>query len=401
MATLFALLIGAAAAFVAHSVAEPRGPGLFDRHAVLPWALIFVAFGVAGGLLLASFQGHPRRSPGLVPWAATGLFTALIWAAAGSDWIWPAFLLGFMGGLIDAPLRTAYQRSVPADAGGNAMAVMNLVNYLAGSLAVLMLELVRLPPYSLAGLLWCLAGLAGVAVVVAWLGLFHESLELLVEIVMWPMYRIRAYGPGAHVFPMRGPVLVIANHAARFDPIWLAIVIPRWLTPLMGSEFYDRPVLHFLMRRLVRAIRVPEATVRREAPELEEAIAVLDRGDCIVLFPEGHLKRRAELALRRFGQGVWRILSRRPQTLVVVCWIEGGWGSYASWAGGPPMRGKPLDWRRRIDICIEPPRTVPAAVLDSKTATRLYLMNACLEARKHLDLAKPSLGQRGTPLSRK
>src|SRR5262249_30186000 len=103
-----------------------------------------------------------------------------------------------------------------------------------------------------------------------------------------------AYGPGVTKVPLRGPLLIVANHTAWFDPLWIAKVVPRRIIPMMGSDFYDLPVMSWVMRRIVGAIRVQTATFRREAPELQEAIAELDRGGCVVLFPEGRLRRWPE-----------------------------------------------------------------------------------------------------------
>jgi 1-acyl-sn-glycerol-3-phosphate acyltransferase len=297
-----------------------------------------------------------------------------------------------MGGLVNVPLRAAYQEAVPADARGNGMAVMNTANYLCMTLlAALLFGLARLQIVSAAGQLWLLAALAIVGMLQAWRELLRDSLELVMEIVIWPMYRVHTYGPGRDQVPRRGPLLIIANHAAWLDPIWLGKVVPRSLTPLMTSIYYDRPVLHWLMTKAVRAIRVPASTFRREAPELKEAAAALDRGACVIIFPEGAMRRRSEQPLRQFGQGVWRLLSWRPATPVVVCWIEGGWGSLTSYKGGPPLVHKSLDWWRRIDIALEAPQVLDVALLSDQRATRTYLMNACLDARRHLGLERLAL----------
>jgi 1-acyl-sn-glycerol-3-phosphate acyltransferase len=187
------------------------------------------------------------------------------------------------------------------------------------------------------------------------------------------MYRIEAHGPGCREIPLRGPLLVIANHSAWFDPLWLAKILPRRLTAMMTSRFFDLPILHWLMRNVAGAIRVPATAFRREAPELQEAVAVLDRGGCVLIFPEGAMRRRSEDWLRHFGQGVWRILRQRPTTPVVVCWIEGGWGSFTSYDGGPPTVNKRLDWRRQIDVAVDSPHVLDPALLADHHATRDYL----------------------------
>jgi 1-acyl-sn-glycerol-3-phosphate acyltransferase len=141
-----------------------------------------------------------------------------------------------------------------------------------------------------------------------------------------------------------------------------------------------------MMVRVVRAIRVERSAFRREAPELQEAIAALDRGECVAIFPEGFLKRRADQGLRQFGQGVWRILRERPTVPVIVCWIEGGWGSYTSYYNGPPTVNKRLDWWRPIAVAIGEPQVLDPALLEDQRATRSYLMRTCLEQRNYLGL---------------
>jgi 1-acyl-sn-glycerol-3-phosphate acyltransferase len=144
------------------------------------------------------------------------------------------------------------------------------------------------------------------------------------------------------------------------------------------------------MVHVVGAIRVPEATFRREAPELHVAADVLRRGGCLLIFPEGGLRRREDQLARPFGQGVWHILRELPQTPVVVCWIEGGWGSFMSYRSGLPMTNKPMDWWRAIRVGVAEPRVIDPAVLADQRATRAYLQRACLECRRYLGLDVPA-----------
>lgn len=342
-----------------------------------------VQAGLAAGSLLAAIQGHPRRMLGLVPPAALGLVAVLLWAALGTSSPFDRIgllLFGLMGGLIAVPLRTLYQFAVPAEMRGNGMAFM----LAATSLAALAPTLFRISDIGFR--MWLLVVLAAAGALVLCRVLLREAIEQLGEIVLWPMYRIRAHGPGRFQIPQRGALLVIANHTAWFDPLWLAKVLPRRLTPMMTSKFFDLPILHWLMRNVAGAIRVPFGAFRREAPELQEAVAVLDRGGCVLIFPEGSMKRQPEQSVRPFGQGVWRILRQRPETPVVACWIEGGWGSYTSYCGGLPAVNKPLDWWWPIEIALETPQRLDPALLADQHATRHYLMHACLEARRHLGL---------------
>jgi 1-acyl-sn-glycerol-3-phosphate acyltransferase len=150
--------------------------------------------------------------------------------------------------------------------------------------------------------------------------------------------------------------------------------------------FYDRTFIHWWMVRVVGAIRVEAAGFRREAPELQTAIGLLQQGKCLVIFPEARLRTSEEVPLRPFGQGVWHILRAVPETVVVPLWIEGGWGSWSSYRGGPPMKNKRFDRWRPIDLGVGMPAPLPHEVLQDQRQTREYLHAACLACRGYLGL---------------
>ena len=220
-----------------------------------------------------------------------------------------------------------------------------------------------------------------------WLRFLRAFVELCLEPFARLLYRVRAKGPGVKGFLPFGPCLVIANHAFWFDPCILGLVLPRPITPIMTASFYKVWFLRPLLKHVFRVIVVPETAMKRDTPEVDGAIAALDRGEVVVIFPEGYLRRKEEFPLRRFGQGVWRILSARPDTPVVPCWIEGGWGSKFSHKGGPPgAKSKKMDLRRTIKVGIGFAELVSAELLANGIATRIHLMNRVAEVRAEVGL---------------
>jgi 1-acyl-sn-glycerol-3-phosphate acyltransferase len=381
LACLRAALVAAAALILADL---PAAGGL-DPDAVRQ-AVLLIGAGAAVGAAAAGFQTHPRRALGLIPIAATGLFGALL-AAVFNPLPWfpiLAMTLGLFAGVAGPAFRAATQAAVPVRLPATPIDAVGAV------LALLLLALIGAGVLSPAGA-WCgaLAAVLGLVAFAAWLLLFIPALELVVEWLVWPMYDIVAHGPGADRIPRRGPLLVVANHSSYADPFWVSKVVPRKVVPMMTSVFYDLPGLRWMMGHLVGAIRVQAATFRREAPELREVVDRLRRGRCVLLFPEGTLRKREEQLLLPFGQGIWHILKELPQTPVVVCWIEGGWGSFASYCAGPPMKNKRLDFRRRIDIYLSEPLILDALMLADHRTTRDHLRRACLACRRGLGLAAP------------
>jgi 1-acyl-sn-glycerol-3-phosphate acyltransferase len=264
--------------------------------------------------------------------------------------------------------------------------LLMIIAAIGGSLTLFLL----LRPLSQDARLGCLALLAAAGAALAWKVFAREFVETPIALVQRVMYRLRTHGPGLAALPKEGPLLIISNHTCWLDPLWHGTVLPRPLIPMMTSLYYDKPIMRWFMANIFRAIRVPAERHKQEVPDLNEAVQRLEQGQCVILFPEGWTRRRDDQPLRRFGRGVWYILQQLPETPVVACWIEGGWGSYTSYRGGPPMTNKPFDLRRPIDIAISAPKVLDPNIVADHRATRTHLFEAVAAARQHLGLPSAS-----------
>jgi 1-acyl-sn-glycerol-3-phosphate acyltransferase len=337
----------------------------------------------AVGAFLTLLYWHPYRVLGLAPLALVAVTAAAIWSAVAGGWGDVAVAVASCGlGLSSGAVASRLDEGGRWEGWRTELRVPALV-----VLGAVLVVLARLLPPGLAGPFARVGYPVGLGLVTlfAWLRLFRPTFELSAEPVLWVMYKVRGVGPGLVEFPTSGPCLVVANHACWLDPVFLAKVLPRRITPMMTSKFYDAPVLRRMMRAF-GVIRVPDATYKQDPAEIREAIAALDRGECVVIFPEGFLRRSEEKPLKRFGRGVWQILRERPTTPVFACWIEGGWGSYCSYYNGKPTKNKKPDLRRPIGLGVSAAAVVDPATLEAHLPTRLFLMNRVAEARKHLGL---------------
>lgn len=347
----------------------------------LPRAPVFFG-GWLVGLLLPRLFRYRSRVQGFAPYAVTAAAGVAIVAEALGGWSPTSIGLfcGCLGVAVGSVLRyrdrfRAEYRHFLAASGVAALLAVGIV----GAFVVLG------PPLREA-YRWALLVLVIATALWAWAAILRQAFEIAAEPPMWLMFRVSVAGPGLKDFPLTGPSLVIANHASWLDPILVAKIVPRQVTAMMTAGFYDLPLIRPLVSRVLHIIRVHEVAVRREAPEVREAIAALDAGKCVIVFPEGYLRRKEDQLLRRFGQGVWQILKARPATPVVALWLEGVWGSYLSHRNGPPRKNKRPDIRRRVRIGVSSAEAVPADILADGLSTRLYLMNKVLDARQHLGL---------------
>jgi 1-acyl-sn-glycerol-3-phosphate acyltransferase len=346
----------------------------------------FALAATVGGLV-SGLNRHPFRHGGFVLCGALIVAGSILCLRFWDPGLGPLLGLGFGLGLSIAPLVNFYLTwTTPRRYGVAASLIVAVACAAAFVLAAILVNLGDDAAAARTPLLDILVVVTGLAAGGSLASFFRPAMEGTAEILLWFAYRIRAYGPGLDHLPTRGPCLLIGNHAAWFDPLFLAKFAPAPITPMMTSKFYDLPILAWLMRHVIGTIRVPDKSLRHEAPELKEAVAALDRGECVVLFPEGFLRRKEDVPLRRFGRGVWQILSDRPQTPIFACWIEGSWGSYFSYRSGPPTKGKRFDFWRPIRVGVTGPIVVDAALLKDHMATRTFLMRQVAEARRPLGL---------------
>ncbi|HEV3384979.1 MAG TPA: lysophospholipid acyltransferase family protein, partial [Gemmata sp.] len=325
--------------------------------------LISLVIGAITGGLIPFLYWAPYRSLGLVDYAATAWFAVSIYSVATGHW--PGWAHGIPLGIIISAITRARRGTEPPEETYWLVAA-GLIGAAAGWVFISQGR-----PFIAAG--YYVLAISSSLLVWVWIRLFRPAFEMTLEPVVWLLYKVYGRGSGLKDFPRTGPCIVIANHACWLDPLFLAKVLPRPVTPMMTGRFYNLPILRRLMIAF-GVIQVSEKVIKKDAPEIREAIAALDRGECLVIFPEGYLRRTEEQLLRRFGQGIWQILQARPNTPIYACWIEGGWGSYTSYLNGLPTKNKKVDIRRPLGIGVSPAATVPQEILTDHMQTRFYLM---------------------------
>ena len=108
--------------------------------------------------------------------------------------------------------------------------------------------------------------------------------EAFVRGVLSSIWGIKTTGL-EHV-PLEGPVIIAVNHASVIDPPLMAVAVAPRRRPFgVGKkELFEKPVLGWWLRNIGNfpIDRTGDATSAMRA-----ALAVLERGGCLVIFPEG------------------------------------------------------------------------------------------------------------------
>lgn len=190
---------------------------------------------------------------------------------------------------------------------------------------------------------------------------------------------------GADLLPDGGFVLA-ANHISHADPLVLAHFVndagipPRFLAK---ASVLDLPGIGALLRA---AGQIP---VHRNSPDagnaLSAAVAAVERGECIIVYPEGTLTRDPRLWPMAGKTGAVRIALATGCPVVPVA----QWGAQRVLPPGArlPRLLPPPD----VSVCVGPPvaiddlrgRPLSAAVLREGTARVMAAITRQLEGLRH------------------
>ena len=167
-------------------------------------------------------------------------------------------------------------------------------------------------------------------------------------------------------FSLPGPAVVIANHNSHLDlPLILSLFRFRdrlRMRPVAAADYFCRSRLsRWIVLRVLGAIPCQRGGWRRrDGHPLANCFAALERGDILVLFPEGTRGEPERLAC--FKTGIAHLSRRYPEVAVVPLFIRGTGRSLPKGAtiplpvAGEVQVGEPLTWtgdRRSFMAAIE------------------------------------------------
>jgi 1-acyl-sn-glycerol-3-phosphate acyltransferase len=124
----------------------------------------------------------------------------------------------------------------------------------------------------------------------------------MARIVLLPFFLLyfRLERIGREHIPTSGPVLLAANHRSFLDPFVIGALTRRPVYYVAKRELFERRWQAWLLNSLGA---FPVDRGAGDSHAMDTARAILQRGDCVVIFPEGTRVRRGPLGKPHRGVG--------------------------------------------------------------------------------------------------
>jgi glycerol-3-phosphate dehydrogenase (NAD(P)+) len=182
----------------------------------------------------------------------------------------------------------------------------------------------------------------------------------IVRAVLQPFFLLyfRMSRIGREHIPSSGPVIIAANHRSFLDPFVIATMARRPMYYVAKKELFKRP----WQARILNALGAfPVDRGAGDEQSMATARAILDRGDIVLIFPEGTRIRPGSLGTPKRGVGRLALESGVPVVPVAVIGTE---AIRRGWRIRPHKvrirAGRPL----RFPQVTEPSRALASAVTD-------------------------------------
>lgn len=174
---------------------------------------------------------------------------------------------------------------------------------------------------------------------------------------------------GEQNIPKDGPVILAANHVSYADTILLNAyfyLFQRIPNILAKDNLFKPPIIGSYMRA-IHALPVARGQGAANQPVLDTALQVLDRGDAVMIYPEGSAGRGEDLWPIKGKSGLGYLALKSSAPVVPVA----QWGAQdIVWRGDDGKQHASL-WplRKPIDIAIGEPLIFSETSSETDTAT--------------------------------
>ena len=126
--------------------------------------------------------------------------------------------------------------------------------------------------------------------------------------------------------PAKGPAVLVANHNSHLDAVTLMSLFPLRmllkLRPVAAQDYFFRnPLLKWFALRIMGILPLDREVKSKRKHPLAGINEALDRGEIVIVFPEG--SRGAPEQLGDFKAGIAHIAKKSPEAPVIPIYMHG------------------------------------------------------------------------------
>jgi acyl-[acyl-carrier-protein]-phospholipid O-acyltransferase/long-chain-fatty-acid--[acyl-carrier-protein] ligase len=297
-------------------------------------------------------------------------------------------LLGIGAGMFDVPLEAYLQEQSPPERRGTVLASTNLLVFAGMLVASIGYYVLRMPVgtdaasrplFSARGIFAIFSLMSLVAVGIAARAAPRSTLRIVVSGLVNAIWRFRVVGE--ELVPLRGPLVLTANHLSWLDGFLLPMAAPRPVRMVVYGPNIKGRFLNRLAEQWRFILFDPQPkSIGRALKAIQAGLAA---GDCVGIFCEGGISRTGQIM--GFKRGLEWLLERVESPILPVH-IDGMWGSLLSFSEGRYFSKWPRGCRRTITLVYGDP--LPAGTHPAEARLALQELSATSVRRRMLASAR-------------
>ena len=351
----------------------------------MAWFLAAASGGIVLGGLIGSLSCKRHIELGLVPIGGVVMVLGCMMMAFSPTTsvalkVWMV-VTGAGGAVFLVPLNAYVQEVCDPEKRGSILAGLNLLDCLAGALAVaFQLALNKFGvPMSVQFLSMAMLCLVATCFSVKLLPQHFVRFTLLS--VFRIFYRQKVLH--AERMPEEGGVLLVPNHVSYIDAFILTAASPRPIRFLMHDSYFERDGL---LRHVVKLFDTVPISESRAKEAIAIAATAVSEGAVVCIFPEGQLTRSGVMNEIKRG---FEMIARKAKCPVMPVYMDGMWGSIFSYERGRLFKKVPYKMPYGVTVAWGNPLLPREATAD---VVRMSLQELSSEAFAMRDvLMRPEL----------
>lgn len=303
----------------------------------MAWFIAAASGGIILGGLLGSIGCKRHIELGLVPIGGIIMVLGCIFMACcnlESYWFKCWMVLAGAGGAIFlVPLNAYLQDVCDPEKRGRILAGVNLLDCLAGALAVFLQYVLNAFGMTITSQFLILAALSLLVTCYSTKLLPQHFVRFTILSLFRIIYRQKIMF--AERMPKEGGVLIVPNHVSYIDAFMITAASPRPVRFLMYDGYFKK---NGLMKQFIKLFNTVPISNNRAKEAIQVAADAVAEGSVVCIFPEGQLTRSGGLNEIKRG---FEMIARKAKCPVMPVYMDGMWGSIFSFERGKLFKKVP------------------------------------------------------------